>query len=205
MLRQDDKVRAISPEGQDDPERVSPGLPERWGATAAEAEATYPCDRLTDPPYIALTRAIDIDAPVPVIFRWLCQLRAAPYSYDWVDNLGRRSPRELTPGLDQLESGQSFTVATITSFATDHHITGRATPTSERLFGLISLTYSVASRGPSRGRLITRLDVHQPTRLGEKARYRFLAWGDLIMMRKQLRTLKDLAEQQVTDSGTIAR
>jgi hypothetical protein len=127
------------------------------------------------------------------------------YSYDWVDNLGRRSPRELTPGLDKLEPGQRFTVATITSFATDQHITGRATPAAERLFGLISLTYAVASRGPYRSRLISRLNVHQPSRLWEKARYRFLAWGDLIMMRKQLRTLKGLAEQQVTDSGTIAR
>ena len=205
MLGDDGRVRAISPEGSDETMRDSPGLPERWGATAAEAETTYPCDELADTPYIALTRAIDVDAPVTVIFRWLCQLRAAPYSYDWVDNWGRRSPRELTPGLNQLEPGQSFTVVTITSYATDHHITGRATPAAQRLFGVISLTYAVASRGPQRSRLISRLDVHQPTRLWEKARYRFLAWGDLIMMRKQLRTLKDLAEQQVRNSGTIAR
>ena len=198
-------MRAISPGRPDDPERVSPGLPERWGATAAEAKATYPCDRLAEAPYVALTRAVDVDAPVSVIFQWLCQLRAAPYSYDWVDNLGRRSPRVLTPGLDQLQPGQSFTVATITSFATDHHITGRATPAAERLFGIISLTYAVARRGPYRSRLIVRLDVHQPTRLWEKARYRFLSWGDLIMMRKQLRMLKGLAEQQVTNSDTIAR
>jgi hypothetical protein len=205
MLRQDGTVQAISPEGPSNAERAFPGVPERWGATAAEAEAPYPCDELAEAPHIALTRAIDVDAPVTVIFRWLCQLRTAPYSYDWVDNLGRRSPRELTPGLDKLEPGQRFTVATITSFATDQHITGRATPAAERLFGLISLTYAVASRGPYRSRLISRLNVHQPSRLWEKARYRFLAWGDLIMMRKQLRTLKGLAEQQVTDSGTIAR
>jgi hypothetical protein len=205
MLRQDGAMKANSPGAQDNPGRAPPGLPQRWGATTAEAEATYPCDGLAEAPYIALTRAIDVDAPVTVVFRWLCQLRIAPYSYDWVDNLGRRSPRELTPGLDQLERGQSFTVATITSFATDHHITGRATLAAERLFGLISLTCAVTSRGPYRSRLIIRLDVHQPTRLWEKARYRFLAWGDLIMMRKQLRTLKDFAEQQVTDSDTIAR
>jgi len=205
MLRQDGWVRAISPDGPCNPGQVSTGLPERWGATAAEAEATYPCDGLAEAPYIALTRAIDVDAPGPVVFRWLCQLRDAPYSYDWVDNLGRRSPRELTPGPDQLEPGQRFTIATITSFATDHHITGRATPAAERLFGVISLTYAVVSRGPHRSRLIIRLDVHRPTRLWEKARYRFLSWGDLIMMRKQLRTLKGLAEQQVTNSDTIAR
>ena len=75
----------MSPEGSDQTWRISRGRPERWGATAAEAEATYPCDELAEAPHIALTRAIDVDAPVAVIFRSLCQLRAAPCSYDWVD------------------------------------------------------------------------------------------------------------------------
>jgi hypothetical protein len=181
------------------------GMPERWGATLAEADATYPCDELAKDSYVSLVRAVDVEAPPAVTFRWLCQLRADPYSYDWMDNLGRRSPRELTPGLDQLKPGQEFAITRITSFAREHHITGRATQAAERLFGIISLTYAVTSRGARGSRLIVRLDVHQPTRLWEKARYRFLAWGDLIMMRKQLRTLKGLAEQHVTDSGTIAR
>ena len=180
------------------------GVPERWGATPAEADAVYPCDELADGPYISLTRAVHVDAPATVTFRWLCQLRAAPYSYDWVDNLGRRSPRELTPGLEDLEVGQTFLIGKITSFTPDQHITGRTTPEAERLFGVIAVTYQVKSRSASGSRLIVRLDVHPPTRLWQKARYTFLAWGDLIMMRKQLRTLKKLAEQHATESDTIA-
>jgi hypothetical protein len=150
MLRQHGTVQAISPEGPSNAEQVSPGVPERWGATAAEAEAPYPCDDLAEAPYIALTRAIDIEAPGHRDLPVAVSTAGCALQHDWVDNLARRSPRELTPGLDQLEHGQGFTVATITSFATDHHITGRATPAAERLFGLISLTYAVTSRGPYR-------------------------------------------------------
>jgi hypothetical protein len=197
-------VQAAAPETSGRALRTPSDMPERWGATPAEADAAYPCDELAEGPYLSLTRAIDVDVPPAVTFRWLCQLRAAPYSYDWLDNGGRRSPRELTPGLERLEAGQEFLIGTITSFARDQHITGRTTPGAERLFGVIAVTYQVKARGEC-SRLVVRLVVHPPTQLWEKARYTFLAWGDLIMMRKQLRTLKELAEQHVTrGSDTIA-
>jgi hypothetical protein len=47
----------------------------------------------------------------PAVVRWLCQLRAAPYAYDWLDNWGKQSPRQLIPGLENLKLGQ--TVMTI--------------------------------------------------------------------------------------------
>jgi hypothetical protein len=55
------------------------------------------------------------------------------------------------------------------------------------------MTYAVEPHGPG-SRIVCRLCVAQdgPARW---ARSRLLAWGDLVMMRKQLRTLKRLAER----------
>src|SRR5215467_14289890 len=77
-----------------------------WGTTEAERELPFPCDRWLADADDALFRAVDVEAPAAVFFRWLCQLRVAPYSYDWIDNLGHQSPRRLTPGLDALAVGQ---------------------------------------------------------------------------------------------------
>lgn len=170
------------------------GLPEHWNTTPEETAASYPCDEFSEVPYRSLTRAVDVHAPPALVFRWLCQLRAAPYSYDLIDNWGRRSPRELTPGLDQLAIGQFLLVATVASFVRDEHITGRATPAADRLFGLMALTYSINPRGDG-SRLIGRLNVRAPRGLWAQTRYTLLGWGDLIMMRKQLLTLKALAER----------
>ena len=85
---------------------IGMGMITDWGSTASERGQWFPCDPRLDAPDDVLFRAVNIAAPPELVFRWLCQLRAAPYSYDLVDNFGRRSPRGLTPGLEQLEVGQ---------------------------------------------------------------------------------------------------
>ncbi len=79
---------------------------ETWGTTAAERQLAFPCDASLPHNDAQLFRGITINASPQVVFRWLCQLRVAPYSYDWIDNGGRQSPQELTPGSERLEIGQ---------------------------------------------------------------------------------------------------
>ncbi len=81
-----------------------------WGSTPADRAIDFPCDRHLPDAEDTLYRAVDVNAHSAVVFRWLCQLRVAPYSYDWLDNWGRESPRTLTPGLDQLAVGQRVMV-----------------------------------------------------------------------------------------------
>jgi hypothetical protein len=83
-----------------------PSVVSDWGSTASDRARDYPCDRLVTDADQMMFRALDVDAPAAMTFRWLCQLRAAPYSYDKLDNRGRRSPQTVTAGLDQLAPGQ---------------------------------------------------------------------------------------------------
>lgn len=131
------------------------GRARTWGSTEAERARQYPCDRwLVDPDDVCF-RAIDVAAQPAVVFRWLCQLRAAPYSYDWIDNL------------DDARAG--------------------------RLFGSIAISYEVVA-APGGSRLVVKLLIRRPA-----GPFRLLApllpAADLFMMRKQLLTLKQLAER----------
>ena len=57
------------------------------------------CETLVENANAARMRSVEIAAPPELVFRWLCQLRVAAYSYDWANSAERRSPRELLPGL----------------------------------------------------------------------------------------------------------
>ena len=166
---------------------------DEWGSTTAERTAEYPCDGLIDRPDGILFRAVDVEAPAAVLYRWLCQLRVAPYSYDWIDNLGRQSPRELVDGLDVLEVGDRLmTIFELVAFEPGRTITVDSTT---RVFGRVAVSYVLASTGEGRSRLVVKLVFATPPGpYGWLAR-RLLPAGDLVMMRKQLLTLKRLAER----------
>ncbi len=164
------------------------GLPWVWGATASEVARRYPAD--DEVAGRAMTRAVDVAAGPDVLWRWLCQVAVAPYSYDWIDNLGRRSPRELTAGADRLVVGQTMaTVFRLTGFEAGHHWTAVTGRRGRRLFGPVSMTYAAEPVGAGSSRLVCRVVAAWPRPVVDA-----LAWGDLVMMRKQLHTLRDLAQ-----------
>jgi len=165
----------------------------RWGADARDVARIFPCDALVPTPDDALFRAVDVGAPAATVFRWLCQLKVAPYSWDWIDNLGRESPRHLIAGLEQLAVGQTFMVTFgLASFERDRHLTLRL----ERwfwLYGHAALTYVTDDHGDGSSRLVVKVVLRYP-RLRAPLYRKIGPALDLVMMRKQLLTIKALAE-----------
>jgi hypothetical protein len=160
-----------------------------YGSTEEERTAAYPCDPLLPDHDAALFRAVDVNAPPETVFAWLCQLRVAPYSYDWIDNWGRRSPRGRDPALERLEVGQRFmTIFRLESFERPRHIT----LWHDGVFGKVAGTYSAPP-----GRLVVKLLWSYPGGpVRRSVAGRLLPAGDVVMMRKQLRTLARLAEAE---------
>lgn len=162
-------------------------LGDRWGVTPDEVQRPYPCDDFVDAPALQAWRGVDVAAPADAVWPWVAQVRAAPYSYDWIDNLGRRSPRRLLH-LPEPEVGDHFTSVggrpqgRIVAVTPRHHLT--ATILGAHLSYVLD-----GSDGPST-RLLLKV-VLQTTRLAT-------VWsvGDLVMARRQLLNLKHLAETE---------
>jgi hypothetical protein len=165
-----------------------------YGLRSEEVGLDFPCDRFLPDVDDCYYRAIDVAAPPAILFRWLCQLRVAPYSYDWLDNFGHRSPRRLTPGLERLAVDQRFmTIFDLVEFEPDVHITLSCTRL-RRVFGSVAVTYLIEPREQG-CRLLVKIVVNHPgPRLEFALRARLLPFADLVMTRKQLRTLRELAQ-----------
>jgi len=163
-----------------------------WGTSEAERSRGYPCDSLLPESDEQYFRAVDVEAPAATVFLWLCQLRLAPYSYDWIDNLGRRSPQRLVPDLDRLEPGQTF----MRIFKLDSFEAGRSITLKSNWPGVVetAVTYLAEDHGPGASRLLVKFRVVYRGRILALPLRFGLAPGDLIMMRKQLLELKRLAE-----------
>ncbi|MEU4447455.1 polyketide cyclase [Actinosynnema sp. NPDC050801] len=160
---------------------------DRWGVSDSEVSRSYPCDDFVTSPALQAWRGVDVQAPAEAVWAWVAQVRLAPYAYDWIDNLGRRSPRELA-GLPEPRPGERFTTAggrrlgRIVSVEPGKQLTGA-------IMGAF-MSYVVVPQGPGTTRLLLKV-VMRTNRWVALA----LSIGDLVMARRQLLNLKLLAER----------
>ena len=160
---------------------------DRWGVTEAETARRYPCDDLVPSPARELWRGVTVAAPPSDVWPWLCQLQLAPYSYDWVDNLGRRSPRELrglddpVPGDPFSMSGGRFSLGRVLAVGHEEHLTAT-------IMGAV-MSYVLVASG-SHTRLLLKIVLKKHTWYAG-----LLALGDWPMARRQLLNLKSHAER----------
>lgn len=174
-----------------------PPIADAWGARPEELRAATPADAVFPNADEHWVRAVDVSAPAELVWRWLCQLRAAPYSYDRLDNFGRQSPQVLTPGLDALAVGQRvMTIFRVESFTPGEHLTLSMSPRAP--FPPMAVSYAVAPTAADRSRLTMHLLVRLPRAARNpvgRAALALLRAGDLVMARRQLLNLAALAER----------
>lgn len=146
----------------------------------------YPCDDFLTAPTLQAWRGIHVQAPAEVVWPWVAQVRLAPYSYDWIDNLGHRSPRQLA-GLPEPQIGDRFTAVAgrelgrIVSVDPGKQLTGT-------ILGAF-MSYVLVPQPPDATRLLLKI-VMRTTRWAAAG----LSVGDLILARRQLLNFKQLAE-----------
>ena len=164
-----------------------------WGATPDEIASALPGDDLCPDARIVATRSISLASPPEQVFPWLRQMgfgRAGWYSYDLLDNLGRRSARSIVDEWQRVSAGDMVPGGPVEFEA-----------------AIVDPPRSFVLRLAARGRVGRRIDftlaydlrpTEDGTRLVTRARARIdvpggvllerliLEPGDGIMVRKQL-------------------
>ena len=161
-------------------------LADRWGVTNDEVARHYPCDDYVSSPSLQAWRGVTVHTRSDVLWPWVTQIQSAPYAYDWIDNLGHRSPHHLLNAPPPVP-GQHFTRTAnrpqgkLLSVDPQVHYTGR-------VLGAVMSYVLVPVDGDST-RLLLKVVMS-----GRPWLWPIMSIGDLVMARRQLLNLKRLAE-----------
>ena len=177
----------------------------RWGATDEELAAIMPGDEIVSQPDFNATRGVTVNAPPETIWPWIVQMgtkRAGWYSYDWIDNLGRRSAERILPEFQDIKVGHLVPMSPdqkygfwVKDFVRDQWMLWGDKE------GDVTWCWGIHPLGKTQTRLITRIRV----------RYRWLSpgillnllidVGDIVMMRKCMLGIKNRAENLARSKG----
>jgi hypothetical protein len=173
-----------------------------WGATSEEIQSPVVGDDLCANATLIATRSITISAPPQDVFPWIRQMgfgRAGWYSYDWLDNLGRKSATTIHDEWQTVEVGDkvpsgpiSFTAAIVEAprhFVLEIKSRGKKLPKLH-----FTLAYELRD-DPQGTRLVTRMRSHCSFPFGPLFEKLILGPGDGFMLRRQLLTISKNASQ----------
>jgi hypothetical protein len=168
-----------------------------WGATAEEVNSSVVGDDLCSNATLVATRSITIGAPPHEVFPWIRQMgfgRAGWYSYDWLDNLGRKSATTIHDEWQSVEAGDkipsgpiSFTAAIVD--APRHFVLEIKSPAKKSPKMHFTLAYELRD-DPHGTRLVTRMRSHINLPLGSLFEKLILGPGDGFMLQRQLLNIR---------------
>jgi hypothetical protein len=170
---------------------------QHWGATPDEIAGPVVGDDLCPDARVVATRCITLPAPAQDVFPWIRQMgfgRAGWYSYDWIDNLGRRSARTINPEWQDVHSGSSVPGGPIDFEAVivepPRAFVLRVVPKGRLAHRLcFTLAYELWD-DPAGTRLVTRMRSRVSVPGGAAVDRCLLGPGDGIMLRRQLLILR---------------
>jgi hypothetical protein len=174
----------------------------KWGALENELKISYPGDNIVQNPDFNAIRGITINASPSDIWRWIIQIgskRAGWYSIDWMDNAGVKSSERILPEYQQISIGQFI------PFTPDQKNGMWVKEFKEYEYilwidkaGKATWVWFLIPSGQNSTRLITKLRTKYSWTSLWIIYYLIYDFGDIIMMAKCLKGIKERAEKNNT-------
>lgn len=171
----------------------------RWGSTNEELKSKLPGDEIVKTVHFNATRAISINAAPDNIWKWIIQIgskRAGWYSIDWIDNGGVESSRVILPEFQKIETGY------FVPFTPDQKNGMWVKEFKENEYilwidkeGNATWLWYLKKVSDTETRLITRLRTKYKLLSIWIIYYILYDFGDIIMMKKCMKGIKERAEK----------
>lgn len=172
-----------------------------------ESTRLLPGDDILEPATESLTHAITIHRPRRDVWPWLAQMgagRAGWYSYDFIDNGGRRSAEWIIPELQQVATGDIFPALpgvtmgfTLLRYDPERYLILGWYPAPDEP-PMMTWAFVLEEPTPDTTRLVVRSRVSRnyqpPFGLPTWTVTSLVPWGHFIMQRKQLHGIARRAE-----------
>jgi hypothetical protein len=170
----------------------------RWGATDEEIRRPMLGDEIVGSPSFDATRAVTIKASPSEIYPWIVQMglnRAGWYSYDLLDNLGRRSEEQILPIFQNVQVGTLIPMSPNNNYG----LWVKEFKTDESMLwwdkkGNATWAWGIYPKGKCDCRLVSRIRIKYQW-VGIEIFFNVLIeFFDILMMRKCMLGIKRRAE-----------